>query len=309
MNNSRKPPLPATFRHISNLMGMVYVVHGLLLWLGSGYLAYLAWTANLPLVARLSMAALPVIASGFGMFYMGSLGHEGFHRNLNRHADISMVMGMVASLGAPLFLSVGVNIYHWRHHMHTNTSRDPDFILYRNNRTLAGKLRVSLDTNLYCIRNVWDLLTGRKQLDRAFPMSASRMRLYAGLDVVLVLAATAGYVVLAIQSPRIFIFLVLLPAIVAQLYWSLHPYIEHGATGDEEGANARNCTSPVLTFLLMGYTYHLCHHLYPSVQTHRLPALHRYLCARGYLTPSTAEITLLGALRIGITRTLPVGSP
>lgn len=309
MNDSRKPPLPARFRQTSNLMGLVYIVHGLLLWLGSACLGYLAWHSGLPLVARLALATLPVIASGFGMFYMGSLGHEGFHRNLNRNADVSMLMGMLASLGAPLFLSVGVNIYHWRHHLHTNTPRDPDLVLYQNNRSLAGKLRVSLDTNLYCMRNVWNLLTGRENLDRTFPMSVSRMRFYAALDVVLVLAATAGYVALALRSTGLFVFLVLLPAVVAQLYWSLHPYIEHGATGDEEGANARNCTSPALTFLLMGYTYHLCHHLYPSVQTHRLPALHRYLCERGYLLPETTEVTFIGALRIGATRMLPAVSP
>lgn len=309
MNDSRKPPLPVQFRQTSNLMGAVYVVHGLLLWLGSGCLAYLAWHADLPLAARLALTALPMVASGFGMFYMGSLGHEGFHRNLNRNADVSMLMGMFASLGAPLFLSVGVNIYHWRHHMYTNTPRDPDLLLYRNNHGLAGKLRVSLDTNLYCIRNVWNLLSGRENLDRTFPMSVSRMRFYAGFDVVLVLAASAGYAVLALSLPGLFVFLVLLPALVAQLYWSLHPYIEHGATSNEEGANARNCTSPTLTFLLMGYTYHLCHHLYPSVQTHRLPALHRYLCEQGYLAAATTEVTLLGALRIGATRTLPMASP
>ncbi|MBB3228876.1 fatty acid desaturase [Luteibacter sp. Sphag1AF] len=306
MKPTRRPPLPAEFRETSNLMGLYYIVHGLVLWLGSGWLAYAIYQhAAWPLWLRVVAMALPVISSGFGMFYMGSLGHEGFHRNMNRHQDVSMVMGMLASLGAPLFLSVGVNIYHWRHHLHTNTPQDPDLQLYRGNRNLLAKMRVSLDTNLYCVRNVVRLILARDKLDRTFPLSAARMRFYACLNVVMVAAATTGYVALALAAPTLFVFLVLAPAIVAQLYWALHPYIEHGDTADVEGNNARNCTSPVLRFMLMGYTYHLCHHLYPSVQTHRLPALYRHLKAVGYVRDEdTTETSLFGAIRIGATQVL-----
>ncbi|UPG85807.1 fatty acid desaturase [Luteibacter aegosomatis] len=308
MNVSQKPALPVAFRRTNNLAGLLYIVHGTVLWLGSAFLAYALWHANLPWPARGALVVIPVVASGFGMFYMGSLGHEGFHGNLNRQADISMVMGIVASLGAPLFLSVGVNIYHWRHHKYTNTPKDPDLLLYQGLRTPMQKLRVSLDTNVYCVRNVWNLLRGRETPDKSFPLGVRRMRFYAALDGLLVATATVGYAMLAWHNPGLFVFVVLVPALVAQLYWSLHPFIEHGDLAGVDGSNARNCTSPVLTFLLLGYTYHLCHHLYPGVQTHRLPALHKHLRDIGYLVPGTTETTFLGALKLGFTRKLPVVS-
>ena len=68
-----------------------------------------------------------------------------------------------------------------------------------------------------------------------------------------------------------------------RLYWTLHPYIEHADTGTSHYDNARDCTSPVLRFLLLSYTSHHCHHLYPNVPAYRLSALRRHLEGTGYL--------------------------
>lgn len=305
-----KPKLPAEFSHVNMWAGCYYIVHGLLLWLGSATIAHVLYVSDvLPLAVRVPLAAIGIIAAAFGMFYLGSLGHEGFHGNLCKHRDASMLMGIFASLGAPLFLSVGVNIYHWRHHMLTNTEDDPDYRLYVRNRSLLSRLRVPLDTSLYSARNLFKLIMGFGSLARSFPFPERRMRLYGALDLLLVVGLTTFYAVLLVTRPEIFLFYVGFPALAANLYWSIHPYIEHGGTGRTEGHTARNCTSIVYRVLLLGYTYHLCHHLYPKVQTHKLPALERYLRQVGYFDDATPEEPrFLGAIRAGMTKGLVQGA-
>ncbi|WP_188663768.1 fatty acid desaturase family protein [Arenimonas soli] len=301
-----KPKIPARFTRTDSWAGIWYLLHGCVLWFGSGFSAYALWQLEAwPPVLRLPLIALATVGAAAGMFFLGSLGHEGFHGNLHRQRDVSMLMGIVGSLGAPLFLSTGVNLGHWRHHSHTNTERDPDFVLYRGNRSLLARLRVPLSTSAQSLRNVAGLLVGNVPMDSAIPFSRRRMQGYVLLNIVLVGASTTAFAVLAFKDPVLFACLVAAPALVAQAYWSLHPYIEHGGTGTQAHLAARNCTSPVYRVLLLGYTWHLCHHLYPRVQTHKLPALARHLREVGYFGDDVVdEPRLLGALRTGMTRAL-----
>lgn len=307
MRAASKPSLPAYFTDVDNLSGAYALVHGLLLWLGSGSAALLIWhMGHWPWPLRLILALPCIIAAGFGMFYLGSLGHEGFHGNLHRNRHLSMLMGLIGSLGAPLFLSVGVNVYHWRHHLHTNTSADPDYQLYRDNRSLISRLRGPLDTTRYSAGKLLRLLLMREPIDRGFPYSAIQMCLYAWLNLTLVVGSTIAFALLASSSLSAFACLVGAPALVAQAYWTIHPYIEHGDTTSRVGSNARNCTSLLQRVFLRGYTYHLCHHLYPRVQAHKLPALDAYLRQIGFLTDdSPRESTFFGALKVGLTKSLP----
>lgn len=307
MRAAPKPSLPVYFTEVDNASGAYALVHGLLLWLGSGSAAYLIWQwTEWHWAMRLATALPCVVAAGLGMFYLGSLGHEGFHGSLHRNRHVSMVLGLIASLGAPLFLSVGVNVYHWRHHLHTNTIDDPDYLLYRGNRSLLARLRGPLDTTRYCAGKLARLLLMREPIDRGFPFSSGQMCLYAWLNLALVIGATVAFGALALIDTTAFAWLVGAPAVVAQAYWTIHPYIEHGGTSTRPGSNARNCTSWIQRVLLRGYTYHLCHHLYPRVQAHKLPALDRHLRQIGFFTEDAPrESTFLGALRVGLTRSLP----
>ncbi|MEN5061002.1 fatty acid desaturase [Luteimonas sp. TWI1416] len=305
----KKPAIPASFRRISNLMGIYSIVHGLLIWIGCSQLAlwvyhFEAW----PLPLRLSADAFLIIAAGMGMFLLGSLGHEGFHGNLNRSRKLSMLMGIVASTAVPTFCSVGLNAYHWRHHAKTNTHEDPDFGLYGQRQGLASKSIGPMLTSAYCMRNTARLLNGSETLERGFPFSVLEMRRFAWFNVSVVGIVTAAWVYLLVRDAEAFIFTLALPALVGQVYWTLHPYIEHADTGVSPRDNARDCTSPILQFLLLGYTFHHCHHLFPSVPAHRLPALRRYLEASGYLNDETpVQRSLVGALRVGVMRT--IGGP
>lgn len=95
------------------------------------------------------------------------------------------------------------------------------------------------------------------------------------------------------------------PVLMSQTYWAMAPYIEHAHTQVGEGRDTRTCTSAILRYLLVGYNFHLCHHLYPKVQLDKLPALHRHLESIGYL-PGQAVIEpgLLNAFKIGALATL-----
>lgn len=301
-----KPKIPSSFYRINNWMGLYYAVHGLTLWLGGGALAYAIYAhTSWPLALRLAAVVPCVVFGGFGMFYMGSLGHEGFHGNMNSNRHVSMIMGMICSLGAPLFLSVGVNLYHWDHHRYTNTVKDPDYRLYRGAGSLALKLWGTVRTSIYCWQRLAKLIVDGDQVDKSFPFTIGEMRFFATLDVVLVTLATALYVGLGLVNVSLFVFLVAAPALVAQLYWCIHPYVEHGGMDDGDQTSARNCTSPFLRVVLLGYTFHLCHHLYPKVQTHKLPSLAKHLAQIGYINASAVnEPRFIGAIVAGVSQTL-----
>lgn len=301
-----KPSIPASFRRVSNLMGVYSIVHGLVIWIGCSQLARIAWTLEAwPLAVRLAVVALLVVVAGMGMFLLGSLGHEGFHGGLNRNRTASMLMGIVASTAVPTFCSVGLNVYHWRHHARTNTDEDPDFHLYAGRRGFVAKSIGPICTSAYCLRNTWRLLMGTDTLERGFPFTVAQMRRFAWFNVSVVAVVTAGWLWLLYVDTQAFVFTLALPALVGQMYWTLHPYIEHADTGTAPHENARDSTSPVLRFLLLGYTFHHCHHLYPGVPAHRLPELRRYLEQIGYLSDHTpVQRTLAGALRVGLTRSI-----
>jgi fatty acid desaturase len=303
-----KPDIPREFRAISNGMGLYYIVHGLMLWFAGAAAAHSLWMAqSLPLALRVLGAVPLVVLSGFGMFFLALQGHEGFHGNLHRHRDVSMLMGIAASSTAPMFLSVGYNVIHWQHHLHTNTARDPDYQLYRRHKTfLARWLNGPRETVLNCLRNTATLVFAPERLERSFPFSAAKARIFALTNLLLALASLAAYAAVAVLAPHaVFVFFVALPLVVSQTYWALCPYIEHAGTAVGDGVDTRTVTSSVLRVLLLGYNYHLCHHLYPRVQLHRLPALYRHLAATHALPAgNVVEGSLVRALRIGATAPL-----
>jgi fatty acid desaturase len=303
MKSIKKPVLPPNLRAINNLMGCYYVVHGLTLWLGSAAAGYAVWRfMEGSLLVKLPLLLLCAVVSGFGMFFMALLGHEGFHGNLHRNRDVSMAMGILASAIAPMFVSTGYNVMHWQHHLHTNTLKDPDYLLYRENRSFLARLtKGPMLTAMQCVRNALMLTFTPERLERSFPFSLQKARFFAVFNLLLMIGALAGYAMLALHAdPAVFVFVVVLPVAFSQTYWSFAPYIEHAGTGVGEGVDTRTVTSGVLKFLLCGYNFHLCHHMYPRVQLHKLPAVYLYLKASGYLDgKEVVETSMVKALTIG----------
>lgn len=303
MKSIKKPELPSNLRAINNLMGCYYIVHGLTLWLGGAAMGYAVWRfMEGSLLVKLPLLLLCAVLSGFGMFFMALLGHEGFHGNLHRNRDVSMAMGILASVSAPMFASTGYNVMHWQHHLHTNTLKDPDYLLYRENRSfLARLMKGPLLTTRQCLRNAFMLVLAPERLERNFPFSMQKARLFASFNLVLMIGALVGHTALALHAgPAVLVFVVVLPVVFSQSYWSFAPYIEHAGTRVGEGVDTRTVTSTVLKIILCGYNYHLCHHLYPRVQLHKLPAVYRYLKASGYLDgKEIVETSMMKALTIG----------
>jgi beta-carotene hydroxylase len=307
MTQASKPSIPAEFHRPSNLMGFYYIVHGLVLWLLSSYAAYrLFGSEHLPMALRIAAIVVLLVLSGFGMFFMALLGHEGFHGSMNSNRMVSMCLGIVASCVAPGFVSVGYNVMHWQHHLHTNTSKDPDYLLYRKNTTFFDRLfNGPRDTAQISLQNALRLVFAPETLDRKYPFSKMEARRFAIFNLTLATLSLAGYAVLAATHFWPFLFMVAFPVLMSQTYWAMAPYIEHAQTQVGEGRDTRTCTSAILRCLLMGYNFHLCHHLYPKVQLHKLPALHRHLESIGYL-PGQAVIErgFLNAFRVGALATL-----
>jgi fatty acid desaturase len=299
----RKPDIPREFRVISHGMGLYYILHGVLLWFGCAAAAYCVWSAgDLPLALRLLLAFPLSVLSGFGMFFMALQGHEGFHGNLHTNRDVSMVLGIAASATVPLFVSVGYNVIHWQHHLHTNTPQDPDYQRYRHYRTLLARwMDGPRQTAQQCLSNAFMLILRPNQVAHSFPFPPAKARRFALVNVALSLLALAAYAFAALHAAwPVLVFFVALPLLVSQSYWALCPYIEHAGTAVGTAMDARTVTSRVLHVVLLGYNYHLCHHLYPRVQLHKLPALYRYLVAQNALPQGHAvEPSLTRALRIG----------
>jgi fatty acid desaturase len=147
-------------------------------------------------------------------------------------------------------------------------------------------------------------------VEKTFPFSKRMVKIYAIFNLFLSLVSSVVALLIAFHNLLLFIFLYVFPAIFTWSYWAMAPYIEHADTYEGEGVNTRTTTSFVLNFILVGYNYHLCHHLYPRVQLHKLPALHRYLQAHGHLAPAAKiEHSLIKTLSIGALHALGPFSP
>lgn len=274
-----KISLPKYFRDINNALVIRYIVQGFGLWLLPGLASYYVLSSDIFWYFKYPAVALLSVVSGMSLFFIASLGHEGFHGALNKNRNLSMIQGIFLSSFVPLFLSTGYTIHHWLHHKHTNKANDPDVALYQHfkdplTRTLIAPLMVT-------IKNFFNVFTAMFNMERfreiGYPFSWNKTLFFSLLNVSLV--AVFGWLYYELYSYDLLLFMsvVLLPFIVTGSYFGMSPYIEHAGIEEDNYINSRVYTNPVFTFLLMGYNYHLCHHLYPRVQALKLPELYRYL--------------------------------
>lgn len=299
-----KTTLPKRFYEKNNAIGLYRIAHGIGLWMGLGYGAYLIYrNESLPWTVRLLLAALIVPVSGMAMFYTTTLAHEGFHGNLNRSRRLSMLMGIAASSAIPLFIATGYTMIHWPHHLYTNTPEDPDFASYRRYRTafsrvLMGPMQSGASFFSTAVKLV---LRPSRAMVAHYPFAPSEARAFAVLNLILVAVASAAYVALARFNTELFVFVVVLPMLVSTTYLGIVPYIDHSGTGLTKGENARSYTSWIFTAILFGTNYHREHHLYPSVPSYKLAAVHRFHKANEMLSANAVvEPGFLAALRIGV---------
>ncbi len=294
--------LPAHFHKISNAMGLYYIFHGLTLWLGTGFGALYLWGRDdLPMLLRFPLIGALLCISGLALNYIGTLGHEGFHGTLNRHKKLSMYMGIVVSSLVPFFCVVGYTLNHWKHHLYTNTDRDPDHLTFIARQNLAAKLEGPRVLLWGFFRQSLRLTTHPEMVTQyKYPYKSAALRWFAIWDLALFAVASTGYVALAATHLQLFVFVVALPYAVASAYYTIQPYIEHAQVDLASGDTSRSSESPFLFAIFLGVNYHNEHHRYPKVQSHKMPALHAYLQSQGAsTTPQNMESSLWKTLAIG----------
>jgi len=299
-----KTTLPQEFYEKNNAMGLYCIVHGIAFWIGLAYVAYLVYrTASMPLSMRLLLVALIVPVSGMAMFYTTTLAHEGFHGNLNRNRHLSMLLGLCASSAVPLFVATGYTLIHWPHHVYTNTEKDPDFASYRRYRRFISRaLMGPMQSGASFFGNALTLaMRPDRGIDAHYPFARRTARSFAIVNLMLVAFASAAYGTLAVLNLQMFVFVVVLPALVSTTYLGMVPYIDHSRTGLAKGENARSYTSWVFTGILVGTNFHREHHLYPNVPSYKLAAVHRFHKVNGLVSANAVvEPGFFAALRIGV---------
>jgi beta-carotene hydroxylase len=230
------------------------------------------------MVARLVLTVL----SGYGLFVLATVGHEGFHFNLARRPSLSCRIGCVFSSLMPLFCATGFFLFHWRHHRHNNQPVDPDyahFIRFDNFLLRVGVARVIITSHYLAVTvdTAFNGLRGATQV----PISDPDARRLARFNLACQCGWLAAYGVACLAVPGFL--LAWLPVLgAATAVSSLNAYQEHAFQQGTPQPFARSRTSRVLTWLHAGSNFHVEHHLYPSVPCWRLPRVHRLLVGHGW---------------------------
>ncbi|MDD0976657.1 fatty acid desaturase family protein [Pseudomonas fontis] len=298
-------PIPEHFQLKSNWMPLYYLLHGLTIWLGCGFASYYLYTQY----AEQTYLVYPLIAlcsvvSGLGLFFIATLGHEGFHGCMNSNRTVSMVLGILFSSLVPFFVSTGYTVLHWQHHQHTNTEKDPDYALYSRLNTFFSRLLIGPTTiMLLAYSRAFNLIfSPARNGDIRYPFAPRKARLFAILNILLTLAVTTLYGVLFYYDFTAALFMIGLPFAVVTTYFAMAPYIEHSGTTLALESNTRTYTSRFFSIVLLGYNFHAEHHHYPSVQSHKLIALHAYLKRNGLIAPeAVVEDSFLRVIKVGAT--------
>jgi fatty acid desaturase len=219
------------------------------------------------------------------------LTHEAAHYRLFGHRGLNDLFGKLC--GAPLGVSmVTYRLIHRIHHNHLYQPIDPDLALMagypRGRAYLLRKLLKDL-TGVTTVKN-YLYFTGRAR-DRSRDDTSPRLRAQARRDRRLVLALALALLAASVATGvwRWYLGLWLLPLVtLLQALLRLRAVCEHGAVRDTSTPllAARTTLAPLwVRWLLFPHhvSYHVEHHLYPSVPHYRLAECHRRLAAAGVL--------------------------
>lgn len=301
-------PLPDYFHSKNNWIIFYYIIHGLSIWLGFGFASYSLYSNYADQTYLIyPLIALFTIFSGLGLFFIATLGHEGFHGCLNSNRVVSMSLGIFMSAIVPAFLSTGYTVLHWQHHMHTNTVKDPDYKLYSRLNNFFSRLSLGpAIIMLQAYSRAFNLIfCPHRNGNIKYPFTALQARFFAILNLLLTAFFVILYVYIATKAFSIAIFTILLPFGVVVTYFSMAPFIEHAETSQSAALSTRTYTSIFFSFILLGYNFHAEHHKYPFVQVYKLRRLHQYLKGNGFIDKNAViENSLYKIIKIGSTSRL-----
>lgn len=297
----KRPQLPAELYEKSALGAALFVGFSTAMWLiPAGFAFWLATDATWPVWARVAAWLPTCLLAGQGLHLLGWVGHEGFHFNLHDNKKVSAVIGILFSSMIMSFMQIGASISHKTHHAYTNLQGDPDIEIFRRFRTFWSRLLLGRVT---CNR-IYMFNTVRMLLGREFPEYWARppfrwptMRRLAVLNVAASLVFLSIYVAIAWRHPFGALAAIAVPHVAGVLYSGLRSYVEHAGTKIGNFRDSRTRTARFFSFWYYFNNYHLEHHLYPSIPCYRLPRIHTWLAANGYLCGPDVPIepTVVGA--------------
>lgn len=227
--------------------------------------AYALWAAGLYAgVAGWTSLGSSVLAGTVAAYAAFTPLHEATHRAVGRSALLNGVIGRVSGLllMAPF---VAVRHFHLLHHKHTNDrERDPDHYSGRGPWWLLPLRWATQDLHYY-----WLFLRSYRTQKRG-----------ERIETIATFAAILGLVALAFSLGygRVVLLHWILPARVAIFFLAFAfdyvPHHPHVITAAQDRYRAtRVLDSAILNVILCGQSYHLIHHLYPSVPFFRYRAV------------------------------------
>jgi fatty acid desaturase len=279
----QRPSLPAELSEPEPAWALAYFVYSFALYLGCGYLTYLAAMSSWPLLLKIPAVAVMALLANNGIHLLGWLAHDGIHLSIVKNKTANVLLGSFA--GSVLFFpAVGLGIEHWPHHRFTNEGKDPDTFLQAESQTFWRRLLLArLKANRHYMKNAIAVLFKKPMHDTyRMPFSDSELSRFSAIGFGFMALWLTFYIAVGIQNPAYLLYAFVLPFLLLVPITGLRIYIEHAGTTAEEFKDARSYISPFYTVLLFGNNYHLEHHLYPKAPSYKLPKIHRKLAAEGY---------------------------
>ncbi|MCC5886272.1 MAG: fatty acid desaturase family protein [Gammaproteobacteria bacterium] len=234
-----------------------------------------------PLTLLLAVALLGARQLGFGI-----LMHEAGHRLLFRSRAVNEWVGTWL-IAPPTFGNMAAYMRgHLEHHRLAGTEQDPDLANYRDYPISRSRLRRKLWRDISG-QTGWKTLKriglGLRHLPRLDAETRASLLRGVGFNLLLFL------LLLALGQGWLYLLWVLAFLCVNPLVSRIRQVGEHAAVPDRLAADPRlNTRTIVPSFLARLFicphqvSYHLEHHLLPSVPIYRLRRLHELLRSRGY---------------------------
>ncbi len=249
---------------------------------------------------------LPIVVMWIGarQHALAILVHEGAHYHLFRNRKVNEIVSEVF-LAWPLFITT--HAYrgpHFAHHRHVNTDRDPDLMRKQHAEWVFPKTWTAL--GLLLLRDVLGLNT-HQQILEAVDLSdetkekSQRTDYYAMMRVLYYILVLV--IVTYFRLWPMFLLLWILPTLTwLKMILRIRSIAEHFAIENDHVYTRTRTTLPSIFekwFVApRNVNYHLEHHLYPSVPSSRLPALHALLMKDpGFQSKAHLTSTYWGVLR------------
>jgi fatty acid desaturase len=220
---------------------------------------------------------LAICLIGARQMALAVLMHECAHRTFFRTSRFNQILGdwlVAAPMNIPMSAYREV---HLRHHRHGGTAKDPDLDLVRGYPATPGSLLRKFLRDSFGLTGLKDIVAQyhRFSLARDYRFVGIHM-----LMLLLLVAAGIGWTYGLWWAAYLTVY---------QIVLRLRLMGEHGTATDLLDRDARLHTTTVAAGPLQrlfiaphGVSYHLEHHLLPSVPIYRLRGLHGLLKARGF---------------------------